>query len=151
MTGINQDIQGALVAQDWPSLIATVPFATFLGMQIDVRGEQFGTRLPFDKKLIGNPNLPALHGGAIGGFLECTGLFFLLWHMDSTTMPKTINFTFDYLRSGQPRDTFANVFMVKQGQRVVHVRVEAWQSTPEKPIAVGHGNFKVENSKRGQG
>ncbi len=33
--------------------------------------------------------------------------------------------------------------MVKQGKRVAHLRVEAWQSSPDKPIAIGHGNFML--------
>ena len=52
-------------------------------------------------------------------------------------------FTFEFLRSGRPVDTYASVFMVKQGQRVAHLRIEAWQSSPDKPIAIGHGNFMV--------
>ena len=56
---------------------------------------------------------------------------------------KTINFSFEFLRSGRPEDVYANVFMVKQGQRVAHLRIEAWQSSPDKPIAIGHGNFML--------
>jgi acyl-coenzyme A thioesterase PaaI-like protein len=92
-----------------------------------------------------------VHGGAIGGFLECAGLFYLLWDMDSVDLPKTINFTFEYLRSGRPVDTYANVFMVKQGKRVAHLRVEAWQSSPDKPISVGHGNFMLKPAETSQG
>jgi hypothetical protein len=46
--------------------------------------------------------MPAPHGGASGGFIEGVGL------------PKTINFNFEYLSSGRPEDTYANVYMVKQ-------------------------------------
>tara|TARA_R110001599_G_scaffold271406_1_gene472399 strand:- start:372 stop:830 length:459 start_codon:yes stop_codon:yes gene_type:complete len=133
----------ARASGDWTALVNLIPYARFLGMGIDIDGDQFRTSLPFDRKLIGNPVLPALHGGAIGGFLECTGMFYLLWHMDSSDLPKTINFSFDFLRSGRPEDVHANVFMVKLGQRVAHVRVEAWQSSPDKPIAIGHGNFLI--------
>jgi acyl-coenzyme A thioesterase PaaI-like protein len=78
-------------------------------------------------------------------------MFYLLWHMDSADLPKTINFTFEYLRSGRPEDVYANVFMVKQGQRVAHLRIEAWQSSPDKPIAVGHGNFMLKPAPSAEG
>ena len=136
-------INQACTNNDWRPLIDAVPFARFLDLRIDVKGEEFTCILPFQEKLIGNPILPALHGGATGGFLECAGIFYLLWHMDSQELPKTIDFSIDYLRSGRPKDTYANVFMVKQGQRVAHLRIEAWQSSPDKPIALGHCNFML--------
>ncbi|MBC7214636.1 MAG: PaaI family thioesterase [Burkholderiaceae bacterium] len=136
-------INQACTNNDWRPLIDAVPFARFLDLRIDVKGEEFTCILPFQEKLIGNPILPALHGGATGGFLECAGIFYLLWHMDSQELPKTIDFSIDYLRSGRPKDTYANVFMVKQGQRVANLRIQAWQESPDKPIALGHGNFML--------
>lgn len=144
-------VAAARVSRDWAPLVDLVPFARFLDVRLDIRGEEYTACMPFNQKLIGNPALPALHGGAIGGFLECAGLFYLLWDMDSVDLPKTINFTFEYLRSGRPEDTYANVFMVKQGKRVAHLRVEAWQSSPDKPIAVGHGNFMLKLAPTSQG
>lgn len=141
---IQSIVAAARASRDWAPLVDLVPYARFLGMRLDIRGDQFSACMPFNQKLIGNPALPALHGGAIGGFLESAGLFFLLWDMDSVDLPRTINFTFEFLRSGRPVDIYASVFMVKQGQRVAHLRVEAWQSSPDKPIAIGHGNFMVE-------
>jgi len=63
---------------------------------------------------------------------------------DTKTLPKTIDFNIDYLRTGQPRDTYANVVMVKLGRRVANLRIEAWQSSPDKPIALGHCNFMLD-------
>jgi acyl-coenzyme A thioesterase PaaI-like protein len=138
------DLVGAARAsRNWAPLVELVPYARFLGMRLEIRGDEYAACLPFEQNLVGNPALPALHGGAIGGFLECTGLFYLLWDMDTVDLPKTINFTFEYLRTGRPLDTYANVYMVKQGQRVAHLRVEAWQSSPDKPIAIGHGNYMI--------
>jgi len=125
-------------------MVQSIPYANFLDLRIDIKGDEFTCILPFEKKLIGNPVLPALHGGATGGFLECAGLFYLLWKMDTKTLPKTIDFNIDYLRTGQPRDTFANVVMVKLGRRVANLRIEAWQSSPDKPIALGHCNFMLD-------
>lgn len=136
---------------NWAPLVNLIPYARFLNMSIEVKGDVFGCTLPFDQMLIGNPVLPALHGGAIGGFIESTGLFYLLWHMDSSDLPKTIDFSFDFLRSARPENVYANVFMVKQGQRVAHLRIEAWQSSPDKPIAIGHGNFMLKPAQPSQG
>jgi acyl-coenzyme A thioesterase PaaI-like protein len=148
---VNAIVTAARASRNWTPIVELVPYARFLGMRLDIKGDQFTACMPFVPKLIGNPVLPALHGGATGGFLECAGMFYLLWHMDSTDLPKTINFTFEYLRSGRPEDVYANVFMVKQGQRVAHLRIEAWQSSPDKPIAVGHGNFMLKPAPSAEG
>jgi acyl-coenzyme A thioesterase PaaI-like protein len=136
-------LSDARATRDWSRLVDAIPYARFLNTRIEVKGDIFSCVLPFEDRLIGNPAVPALHGGAIGGFLECTGVFYLLWHMDSADLPKTIDFSFDFLRPGRPVDTYANVFMVKQGTRIAHLRIEAWQSSPDKPIATGHGNFML--------
>jgi acyl-coenzyme A thioesterase PaaI-like protein len=130
-------------SNDWVPLVECIPFARFLNLRIDIKGDAFTCILPFDQKLIGNPVLPALHGGATGGFLECAGLFYLLLQTETQSLPKTIDFNIDYLRTGLPRDTYANVVMVKQGRRVANLRIEAWQSSPDKPIALGHCNFML--------
>lgn len=138
---LDQVLAQARASGDWSALVEWMPFANFLKLRIDADSESFACTLPFEAKLIGNPRVPALHGGAIGGFLECAGMFYLLWHMESTALPKIVNFSFDYLRTGKPEDVHAQVHMVKRGQRIAHLRIEAWQSSPDKPIAIGHGNF----------
>ncbi len=128
-------------SNDWTPVVESIPFARFLNLRIDVKGDTFTCILPFDQKLIGNPVLPALHGGATGGFLECAGIFYLLLQTETRSLPKTIDVNIDYLRTGEPQDTYANVVMVKQGRRVANLRIEAWQASPDKPIALGHCNF----------
>jgi acyl-coenzyme A thioesterase PaaI-like protein len=143
MTPLHDVLSAARASGDWNPLLAWMPYAQFLNMRIQIEGDQFRSALPFHDKLIGNPQLPALHGGAIGGFLECTGMFYLLWHMESSELPKIIDFSIEFLRTGRAEATHASVVMVKQGQRVANVRVQAWQSDADKPIAIGHGNFML--------
>jgi acyl-coenzyme A thioesterase PaaI-like protein len=52
-----------------------------------------------------------------------------------------VNLQVDFLRSGQPRDTHASVVVVKQGRRLANLRIEAWQASPEQPIALAHCHF----------
>jgi uncharacterized protein (TIGR00369 family) len=125
------------------TLLDEIAYARFLGLVIDRMGDEFTTILPFERKLIGNPLVPALHGGVIGAFLEMTALLQLIADSTSVTLPKTIDITIDYLRSGRPVDTFARAVVSRLGRRVANVRAEAWQETHEKPIAALHGNFLV--------
>lgn len=125
---------------DWAQLPKLVPFARMLGLQIDVRGDSLTCKLPYERRLIGNPTLPALHGGAVGGFLECAGILHLLWSTDTLAIPKTISVTVDYLLSSRPQDTYANAHVLKLGKRVSHLRVEGWQSLPEQPVVIATVN-----------
>ena len=51
-------------------LVDGIPFVQFLGISFDRRGDELTAVLNYDDKIIGNPILPALHGGATAAFLE---------------------------------------------------------------------------------
>lgn len=138
---LSDEIRVARETQDWERLAGAVPFAAYLGLRMDVKGDLLTCVLPAQDRLIGNPLAAAMHGGATAGFMECAAILFLLWHRDSATLPESIDFNIDFLRRGKMLDTFANMHVVKIGARVANIRVAAWQSDPDKPIAIGNGNF----------
>jgi acyl-coenzyme A thioesterase PaaI-like protein len=121
-----------------------VPYAKFLGITVHAEEGQIVGKLTYGDHLIGNPALPALHGGTVGALLESTAIFHLMWEAETIVIPKTINVTVDYLRSGRPMDTFAKGIITKHGRRVVNVRAEAWQEDPTRPIAIGNAHFLIE-------
>ena len=128
-----------------------VPYARFMGLSMHhVDGELLGL-LAYSDMLIGNPALPALHGGAIGALLESTAIFQLLWEAETVFLPKTIDITVDYLRSGRPVDTWARGILTRHGRRVANVRVEAWQEDRQRPIAIAHAHFLIASGPDGDG
>jgi len=130
-------------------VLLRIPYAQFLGVRGDVKGDELTLILPFAPHLIGNPLLPALHGGVVGAFMEITALMQLAATSGSAKTPKTISVQVDYLRSGRPEDTFARARVIKIGRRVANVEVEAWQSARANPIAALHGHFLVAESAAG--
>ncbi|MBR9834196.1 MAG: PaaI family thioesterase [Alphaproteobacteria bacterium] len=125
------------------TFMTTVPIAQTLGMRCEIRGDDMIAVLPFQKKLIGNYTIQALHGGAIGTFLEMTAMAQLFLESDTERPARTINITIDYLRQGKAEDLFARAIVVKQGRRIASVRAEAWQAQRTKPVAVLSGHFKL--------
>ena len=123
------------------SLFETVPYARFLGVQFELKGDELTAILPFKDSLIGNPMLPALHGGVVGAVMELTAVAQIYLTQNRGKAPKTIDISIDYLRSGRPVDTFARAHVTKLGRRIANVRVEAWQSDRSDPIAALHGHF----------
>ena len=94
-------------------------------------------------EIIGNPVLPAIHGGITGAFLETTAIVGVARKLGESTPPKPIGLTINYLRSGRALDSFANVSIVRQGQRIVAFQAQAWQDDAARPIATAFGPFKV--------
>lgn len=140
---LSEAIKGASEGPALQSFLDAIPYARFIGMRIERKGNEVTTTLPFAAHLVGNPILPALHGGVIGAFLEMTGMIQLIADSATARIPKPIDITIDYLRSGRPLDTFARATVTKQGRRVANVRAEAWQDDRMKPIAALHGHFLV--------
>jgi len=143
------------------ALVGGIPYIGFLGIRFDRRGDELTAVLPFDDKLIGNPFLPAIHGGVTSAFLEITAMIELSWSMlwedmeqgtldprklDSDhlpRLPKTIDLTVDYLRSGLPRDAYARARLNRSGRRYASVHVEAWQDNRSRLFAQATGHFLI--------
>jgi uncharacterized protein (TIGR00369 family) len=129
--------------QQLEAFLAQVPIVQTLGMHCDIKGDDMVAVLPYQQKLIGNFTIKALHGGAIGTFLEMTAMAQLFLVSDSERPARTINITVDYLRQGRARDLYARATVVKLGRRMASVRAEAWQAEREKPVAALLGHFLV--------
>ena len=125
------------------AILARIPYARFLGLRADLAGDEMTVILPFSEHLIGNVQLPAIHGGVLGALLEITALAQLSLTQGLARQPRPIDVTIEYLRSGRPLDTFARAQIKRLGRRVANVQVEAWQEEPARPIASLHGHFHV--------
>jgi uncharacterized protein (TIGR00369 family) len=136
-------VAAAKAAGDPNRLALAIPYVRFMGITLEhERGELLGC-MTYAPSLVGNPTLPALHGGTLGALMECTAVFELMWSSELSALPKIINITVDYLRSGKPRDTFARAEVRKLGRRVAAVHVSAWQEDRDDPIATANCHFLV--------
>jgi uncharacterized protein (TIGR00369 family) len=141
MSSLVELIHTAKDAGDPALLDKAYPYAEYLGLELSLDDGLLLCSMPFDQKIVGNPLLPAIHGGVVGAFLESVALMTLMWELDIVQLPKTIDISIDYLRSAGSKTTWARAVLTKRGRRVANVRVEAWQDNPLKPVAAAHGNF----------
>ena len=119
-----------------------IPYAEYLRIHLASGGDAPLFCLPFQDTLIGNPYLPALHGGVVAGFAETAATLQLVRSVAGAKLPKCIDFSIDYLRAGRAEATYAACEVVRLGGRVALVQVRCWQSKgPAQPIAVARGHF----------
>ena len=128
------------------AFLAAWPYARFLGMQARLDAGGLIGVLPFSPHLVGNPLIPELHGGVVGGFLELTALAQLAADAEGQRAPRTVDITIDYLRPARDRVTYARPEVIKRGRRVANLQVTAWQDDPKSPVATLRGHFVLRSA-----
>lgn len=128
------------------ALLDSLPYARFLGLRTQLNGDDLTVVMPFADHLIGNPMLPALHGGSTAALLEMTSVAQVSLSYPRLRLPRPINVTVAYLRSGRPSDVFAQARIHKAGRRVAYVVAEAWQEARDQPIASLTAHFLLDDS-----
>ncbi|WP_298163351.1 PaaI family thioesterase [Brevundimonas sp.] len=125
-------------------LLDTIPYARFLGLRTEMDGDVLTVVMPFADHLVGNPMLPALHGGSTAAMLELTAVAQVAHTWPRLRLPRPITVTTAYLRSGKPMDVYARARISRAGRRVAHVLAEAWQEDPAQPIASLTAHFSMD-------
>ncbi len=98
--------------------------------------------MPYTQDILGNPRLPALHGGAVGAFLEIAAQMRLRLERPHQDLPATIGVTVEYLRPCRGgKTTFARAQIKRLGRRIANVHAEAWQDEARTPLALLQGRF----------
>jgi uncharacterized protein (TIGR00369 family) len=133
------------------AVLGSIPYARFIGMHAELAGDEMTAILPFSDHIVGNPLLPAIHGGVLGAFMEMTALAQLSVKEGQARQPRVIDVSIEYLRSGRPVTTFARAQIKKVGRRIANVHVEAWQEQRAAPIAALRGHFLVTPTERAEG
>lgn len=154
MSAMLEAIREAKASGDLRAVLEAIPYLNFLGLQVrrDPDSEGLLCVLPPDDKLIGNPRLPALHGGVVGAFLESAALMQLIWSAETLPrLPKIITLTIDYLRPAGPVETIARAEVTRQGRRIATVHTIAWQQGADRPVAAANAHFLLPQPIPGEG
>lgn len=136
---------------DAQALVDAIPYATFLGIQVAEKDNDWQFVLPPIHTNVGNPILPALHGGAIAGFMEMSAVLYLLLAMDveeiaghEPRLPKIIDFSIDYIRACRLETTYAKCEILRRGRRVTNIGVRLWQQDAETFCATARMHYLVD-------
>ena len=126
------------------------PFMRFLGMHFEnIEEGRVLVKIPYRPELIGNPELPALHGGVVSALLDTCGGAAVWTRIGFHDRVSTVDLRIDYLRPGRPEDLFGEAHVIRVGNRVGVTELRAFQAASgEEPIAVGRGVYNVHRRNR---
>lgn len=127
-------------------LLDHLPYAQFLNLRTEIYGDDVTVIMPFADHLIGNPMIPALHGGTTAALLEMAAMAKVSHTYPRLRLPRPINVSVAYLRSGAAQDVYARAHIGKAGQRVAYVTAEAWQESQDKLIATLTAHFQIDEN-----
>ena len=126
--------------------IEAIPHSRDLGMQLTDLEDGIATiLLPYDKKLIGDPDTGVIHGGAVSAVMDtCCGAA-VMSHPSNPGGTATIDLRIDYMRAATPGQTIKTVAPCYHVPRnVAFVRAVAMDADEENPVATATGTFTVE-------
>lgn len=122
-----------------------IPHNQALGIRIvDVSAAGASFELPYDKKLIGNPETGTLHGGAITALLDACSGAAVFAALPSLIPIATLDLRIDYLKPAEPGKTVVGrASCYKMTRNVAFTRALAYQDHPDNVIAHSVGTFML--------
>jgi uncharacterized protein (TIGR00369 family) len=100
--------------------------------------------MPFDAKLVGNPETGHLHGGVITSLLDATCGASVFLALKEPTPIATLDLRIDHLGPGTAgRGVIARAECFKVTRNVAFVRGLAYHDTPNEPFATAAATFMI--------
>jgi uncharacterized protein (TIGR00369 family) len=129
----------------------SVPHNEALGMRIiDVTDTEVLYELPYDARLIGNPETGTLHGGAITALLDASSGVAVFAVLTEMVPIATLDLRIDYLRPAEPgRSVISKATCYKVTRNVAFTRAVAYHDDPDDAIAHAVGTFML-STKQGK-
>jgi uncharacterized protein (TIGR00369 family) len=124
---------------------AAVPHNHALGIKVvSVTATEALFELPYDEKLVGNPDTGVLHGGVITALLDGVSGCAVFAARTEMTPIATLDLRIDYLRPAEVGKTVrAKATCYKTTRNVAFTRAVAFHDDPDDPIAHSVGTFML--------
>lgn len=120
-----------------------LPYAKALNISVDAIGDgRAEFSMPYDERLVGDPETGVLHGGAVSALLDSTCGAAVISHPQSGGGTATLDLRIDYMRAAAPGQRLvARAHCYQVTRSVAFVRAEALDDDQEHPVASATGAF----------
>ena len=122
-----------------------VPHAKAVGLTfVSIERGVAVLKLPYDEKLVGNPDTGVVHGGVITTLLDnCCGIA-VGSSLEAMRPIATLDLRIDYMKPATPKeDIFARAECYKVTANIAFVRATAYHTDIGDPIATAVGAFML--------
>ncbi len=129
--------------------IEAIPHSKALGMELTDMGDGIAViEMPYDEKLVGDPETGVIHGGAVSALMDtCCGAA-VMSHPENPGGTATIDLRIDYMRAATPGQRIkATATCYHVTRTVAFVRATAVDEDDDNPVAAATGSFTVEGSR----
>ena len=125
------------------TLMSAIPHSAELGMRLISRDtDEAVMMIPYDPRLIGDPETGVMHGGAITALLDtCCGAAVMM-AASKPSSTATLDLRINYMRPATPeRDVYAHAHCYRATRSVGFVRAVAYHEDRDDPIATASAAF----------
>ena len=140
---MEDDVNKVKIARQF---IEAVPHCRALGMELtEIGAGRAEIRMPYDERLIGDPETRVIHGGAVSALMDtCSGAA-VMAHPSNPGATATLDLRIDYMRPATPGQTLvATAECYHVTRTVAFVRATATDDDTDRPVAAATGAFTVE-------
>jgi uncharacterized protein (TIGR00369 family) len=143
---VNRESEVKILARMNREFASYIPHNKELGIEtIELGDARAKFKLPYDPKLVGNPETGVLHGGAITALLDACSGASVFMALSMPTNIATLDLRIDYLRPAKPNEpVFAEAHCYRTTKSVAFVRAVAYHDSPDDPIAAAASTFMLD-------
>jgi uncharacterized protein (TIGR00369 family) len=104
-------------------------------------------RVPYDVKLIGDPDTGVIAGGVVTTLLDHACGQAVHTALEEFKTIATLDLRIDYMRPAEPgKDIYAKAHCYKATRSVAFVRAVAYDDNPDDPVAAAQAAFMLDSS-----